>query len=205
LAEIVESRRSSGGGRLGEVYADRARYSVKGAPDRGVTIQDVAFAAYTDFPQGLEPGLEGSYYYDRPYTTYPFGASIVVVEVDTGTGKWEVGRMVAVDDCGVRINPSIVEGQIHGGPHRGVRDGEHVAHHLIPTVYETPRFELGEIVTPSPHHPIGAMGVGESATVGSSAPYVTAVIDAPSPMGVTKIDMSVLPHRVWGAIQEARR
>jgi carbon-monoxide dehydrogenase large subunit len=112
--------------------------------------------------------------------TYPFGTYIVVVEVDTGIGKWEVRRMVAVDDCGVRINASIAGGADPRRAHRGVLDGEHAVHHLIPTVYETPRFELGETVTPSPHHPIGAKGV-------------------------TNIDMPVLPHRVWGAIQEARR
>ena len=195
------------------------RYSVKGAPDRGVTIQDVAFAAYTNFPQGLEPGLEGSYYYDPPNMTYPFGTYIVVVEVDSGTGKWEVKRMVAVDDCGVRINPMIVEGQIHGGLTEGFAManmqfitfddsgnciGSNFMDYLIPTAYETPRFELGETVTPSPHHPIGAKGVGESATVGSPAAYVNAVIDALGHLGVTNIDMPVLPHRVWGAIQEAR-
>jgi carbon-monoxide dehydrogenase large subunit len=195
------------------------RYFVKGAPDRGVTIQDVAFAAYTNFPQGLEPGLEGSYYYDPPNMTYPFGTYIVVVEVDTGTGKWEVTRMVAVDDCGVRINPMIVEGQIHGGLAEGFAManmqfitfddsgnciGSNFMDYLIPTAYETPRFELGATVTPSPHHPIGAKGVGESATVGSPAAYVNAVIDALGHMGVTNIDMPVLPHRVWGAIQEAR-
>jgi carbon-monoxide dehydrogenase large subunit len=195
------------------------RYFVKGAKERGVTIQDVAFAAYTNFPEGLEPGLEGSYYYDPPNLTFPFGTYVVVVEVDSGTGKWKVRRMVAVDDCGVRINPMIVEGQIHGGLAEGFAMsnmqfitfdesgnciGSNFMDYLIPTAYETPRFELGETVTPSPHHPIGAKGVGESATVGSPAAYVNAVIDALSHLGVRNIDMPVLPHRVWQAIQEAR-
>ena len=195
------------------------RYFVKGAKERGVTIQDVAFAAYTNFPDGLEPGLEGSYYYDPPNLTFPFGTYVVVVEVDSGTGKWKVRRMVAVDDCGVRINPMIVEGQIHGGLAEGFAMsnmqfitfdesgnciGSNFMDYLIPTAYETPRFELGETVTPSPHHPIGAKGVGESATVGSPAAYVNAVIDALSHLGVRNIDMPVLPHRVWQAIQEAR-
>jgi carbon-monoxide dehydrogenase large subunit len=195
------------------------RFFVKGAKERGVTIQDVAFAAYTNFPEGMEPGFEGVHYYDPPNMTYPFGSYVAVVEVDTGTGKWRVRRMVAVDDCGVRINPMIVEGQIHGGLAEGFAMsnmqfitfddsgnciGSNFMDYLIPTAYETPRFELGATVTPSPHHPIGAKGVGESATVGSPAAYVNAVIDALSHLGVRNIDMPVLPHRVWQAIQEAK-
>ncbi len=195
------------------------RFFVKGTPSRGVTIQDVAFAAYTNFPEGLEPGLEGVHYYDPPNMTYPFGSYVVVVEVDAETGQWKVRRMVAVDDCGVRINPMIVEGQIHGGLAEGYamanmqfitfdEDGNCIGSnfmdYLVPTAWETPRFELGETVTPSPHHPIGAKGVGESATVGSPAAYVNAVIDALAHLGVRNIDMPVLPHRVWAAIQEAR-
>jgi carbon-monoxide dehydrogenase large subunit len=195
------------------------RYFVKGAKERGVTIQDVAFAAYTNFPEGLEPGLEGVHYYDPPNMTYPFGTYVAVVEVDSGTGKWKVRRMVAVDDCGVRINPMIVEGQIHGGLAEGFAMsnmqfitfddsgnciGSNFMDYLIPTAYETPRFELGATVTPSPHHPIGAKGVGESATVGSPAAYVNAVVDALAHLGVRNIDMPVLPHRVWQSIQEAK-
>jgi carbon-monoxide dehydrogenase large subunit len=195
------------------------RFFVKGTPSRGVTIQDVAFAAYTNFPEGLEPGLEGVHYYDPPNMTYPFGSYVVVVEVDAETGQWKVRRMVAVDDCGVRINPMIVEGQIHGGLAEGYamanmqfitfdEDGNCIGSnfmdYLVPTAWETPRFELDETVTPSPHHPIGAKGVGESATVGSPAAYVNAVIDALAHLGVRNIDMPVLPHRVWAAIQEAR-
>jgi carbon-monoxide dehydrogenase large subunit len=157
---------------------------VKGAPDKAVTIQDVAFAAYTNFPDGMEAGLEGVTYYDPPNLTFPFGTYAVVVEVDADTGVWKVDRVVAVDDCGVRINPMIVEGQIHGGLCEGFGiaameqitfDEEGKLHRRqlprLPaaTAWETPRFELGETVTPSPHHPIGAKGVGESATVGSPA------------------------------------
>jgi aerobic carbon-monoxide dehydrogenase large subunit len=195
------------------------RFFVKGTPTRGVTIQDVAFAAYTNFPDGLEPGLEGVHYYDPPNMTYPFGSYAVVVEVDPDTGQWHVRRMVAVDDCGVRINPMIVEGQIHGGLTEGFamanmqfitfdEDGNCIGSnfmdYLVPTAWETPRFELGETVTPSPHHPIGAKGVGESATVGSPAAFINAVIDALAHLGVRNIDMPALPHRVWSAIDEAQ-
>jgi carbon-monoxide dehydrogenase large subunit len=195
------------------------RFVVKGAPDRGATIQDIAFAAYTNPPEGMEAGLEGVHYYDPPNMTYPFGSYIVVVEVDEGTGEWKVLRMVAVDDCGVRINPMIVEGQIHGGLTEGFAiaamqqiafdedgncTGSNFMDYLLPTAWETPRFELGETVTPSPHHPIGAKGVGESATVGSPAAYVNAVIDAVAHLGVRNIDMPVTSARVWEAIQAAK-
>jgi len=195
------------------------RFVVKGAPDRGATIQDIAFAAYTNHPEGMEAGLEGVHYYDPPNMTYPFGSYIVVVEVDEGTGEWKVLRMVAVDDCGVRINPMVVEGQIHGGLAEGFAiaamqqiafdedgncTGSNFMDYLLPTAWETPRFELGETVTPSPHHPIGAKGVGESATVGSPAAYVNAVIDAVAHLGVRNIDMPVTSARVWEAIQAAK-
>jgi carbon-monoxide dehydrogenase large subunit len=201
-----------------DVEFSKGKFSVKGAPDKIVTIQDAAFAAYTNFPDGMEPGLEGVYYYDPPNLTFPFGTYAVVVEVDPDTGVWKVRRMVAVDDCGVRINPMIVEGQIHGGlcegfgiaameqitfDENGNCIGANFTDYLLPTAWETPRFELGETVTPSPHHPIGAKGVGESATVGSPAAYVNAVIDALWPLGVRNIDMPLTSAKVWEAMQAA--
>ena len=191
------------------------KFSVRGSPESSVTIQDVVFAAYTNHPEGMEPGFEGVHYYDPPNMTYPFGSYIVVVEVDPGDGTWKVLDMAAVDDCGVRINPMIVEGQIQGGLTEGFAKanmqwitfdeggnciGSNFLDYLVPTAWETPRFKLGETVTPSPHHPIGAKGVGESATVGSPAAYVNAVIDAVAHLGVRSFDMPVPPHRVWGAI-----
>jgi carbon-monoxide dehydrogenase large subunit len=202
-----------------DVEFEKGRFFVRGAPDRAKTIQDVAFAAYTNFPEGLEPGLEGVNYYDPPNMTFPFGTYAVAVEVDAETGEWKVRRMVAVDDCGIRINPMIVEGQIHGGLAEGFGIaamelitfdeagnciGSNFIDYLLPTAWETPRFELGETVTPSPHHPIGAKGVGESATVGSPAAFVNAVIDALVHLGVTNIDMPLTSAKVWEAIQGAR-
>ena len=201
-----------------DVEFSKGKFSVTGAPDKVVTIQDAAFAAYTNFPDGMEAGLEGVYYYDPPNLTFPFGTYAVVVEVDPDTGVWKVRRMVAVDDCGVRINPMIVEGQIHGGlcegfgiaameqitfDENGNCIGANFTDYLLPTAWETPRFELGETVTPSPHHPIGAKGVGESATVGSPAAFVNAVIDALWPLGVRNIDMPLTSAKVWEAIQAA--
>jgi len=168
------------------------KFTVKGT-DQGVTIQEIAFAAYTNHPEGMEAGLEDVCYYDPPNMTYPFGSYIVVVEIDPGDGTWQVLDMVAVDDCGVRINPMIVEGQITGGLTEGFAKanmqwitfdedgnciGSNFLDYMIPTAWETPRFRLGQTVTPSPHHPIGAKGVGESATVGSPAAFVNAVVDA---------------------------
>jgi carbon-monoxide dehydrogenase large subunit len=201
-----------------DVEFNRPNFTVKGAPDKAVTIQDVAFAAYTNFPDGMEAGLEGSYYYDPPNLTFPFGTYAVAVQVDPETGEWKVQRVVAVDDCGVRINPMIVEGQIQGGLTEGFGTaamelitfdeagnciGANFLDYLLPTAWETPRFELGETVTPSPHHPIGAKGVGESATVGSPAAFVNAVIDAVWPLGVRNIDMPLTSAKVWEAIQAA--
>jgi carbon-monoxide dehydrogenase large subunit len=197
---------------------ETGRFYVKGSPDRSKTIQEIAFAAYSNLPEGMEAGLEGVHYYDPPNMTYPFGTYAVVVDIDKGTGQTKVRRMVAVDDCGVRINPMIVEGQIHGGLTEGFGIafmelitfdadgnciGSNFVDYLLPTAWETPSFELGETVTPSPHHPLGAKGVGESATVGSPAAYVNAVIDALSPYGVTNIDMPVTSDKVWAALRAA--
>jgi aerobic carbon-monoxide dehydrogenase large subunit len=202
-----------------DVEFDQGRFFIRGAPENAKTIQDVALAAYTNFPDGMEPGLEGVTYYNPPNLTFPFGTYAVVVEVDEETGVWKVDRVVAIDDCGVRINPMIVEGQIHGGLAEGYAIaameqiafdddgnciGSNFSDYLIPTAWETPRFELGATVTPSPHHPIGAKGVGESATVGSPAAFVNAVIDALWHLGVRNIDMPLTSAKVWEAIQKAR-
>jgi len=192
-------------------------FQVKGSPDRTATMEEVSFAAYTNVPEGEEAGLEGVTYYDPPEMTYPFGAYICVVEIDRGTGQIEVKRFIAVDDCGVRINPMIVEGQMHGGLASGIgtalmeviefdEDGNHLnssfMDYLMLTSMEAPNYELGETVTPSTHHPLGARGVAESPTVGSPPAVVNAVVDALSPYGVRHIDMPMTPARVWGAMRE---
>jgi len=200
-----------------DIEFDQGKFFVRGSPSKSKTIQDVAFAAYTNLPDGMEAGLEGVTYYDPPNMTFPFGTYLVVVDIDRGTGQVKVRRMVAVDDCGVRINPMIVEGQIHGGLTEGFGIafmqlitfdeegnclGSNFTDYLLPTSWETPRFEMGETVTPSPHHPIGAKGVGESATVGSPAAFVNAVIDAVAHLGITNIDMPVTSDKVWAALHE---
>ena len=193
------------------------RFQVKGSPDQGATMEEVSFAAYTNVPEGEEAGLEGVTYYDPPEMTYPFGAYICVVEIDRGTGQVEVKRFIAVDDCGVRINPMIVEGQMHGGLASGIgtalmeviefdEDGNHLnssfMDYLMLTSMEAPNYELGETVTPSTHHPLGARGVAESPTVGSPPAVVNAVVDALSPYGVRHLDMPLTPAKVWAALRE---
>jgi aerobic carbon-monoxide dehydrogenase large subunit len=195
------------------------KFNVKGVPGKSVTMKDVAFAAYTNPPPDTEPGLEATYYYDPPNLTFPYGTYVAVVDVDGDTGAVKVRRFLAVDDCGVVINPMIVEGQIHGGLTEGFaiafmqeiaydNDGNHLntnfTDYLIPTALETPHWETDSTVTPSPHHPIGAKGVGESPNVGSPQAFVNAVIDALAPLGITHIDMPLTREKIWRAIRDAK-
>ncbi len=193
------------------------KFQVKGAPSRSVTMSDIAFAAYTNFPQGMEPGLEAVDYYDPPNLTFPFGAYICVVDIDRGTGEVKIRRFVAVDDCGNIINPMIVEGQIHGGLTMGmapclleeitydelgnIQQGTFMEY-LLPTAMETPAWETDKTCTPSPHHPFGAKGVGESATVGAPPAIANAVVDALSHLGVTHMDIPLTPWKVYKILEE---
>ena len=196
----------------------KGRWHVAGDPEQGKTIQEIALAAHgtQELPEGVDANLEGMVTYDPPNLTFPFGAYICVVDIDPGTGAVKVRRFIAVDDCGVRINPMIVEGQIHGGLADGVGMalmefigfdeagnclGGSFMDYLIPTSMEVPDWETGETVTPSPHHPLGAKGVGESATVGSPPTIVNAVVDALQPFGIRHVDMPCTPARVWAAMQ----
>jgi len=196
---------------------ETGKFFVKGAPSKSKTIQEIAFAAYTNIPAGLEAGLEAVNYYDPPNLTFPFGTYICVVDIDKGTGEVKVRRFVAVDDCGNVINPMIVEGQIHGGLTEGLAiafmqlidydesgnvQGGTFMDYLIPTAVETPHWETGSTCTPSPHHPFGAKGVGESPNVGSPAAFVNAVVDALSHLGVKHIDMPITPWKVWNVLKE---
>jgi carbon-monoxide dehydrogenase large subunit len=193
------------------------KFSVKGAPQKSKTIQDIAFAAYTNHPQGMEAGLEAVSYYDPPNLTFPFGSYICVVDIDRGTGEVKIRRFVAVDDCGTIINPMIVDGQIHGGLTMGMApalleeisydesgnvQGGSFMDYLVPTAMETPKWETDKTITPSPHHPFGAKGVGESATVGAPPAIVNAVVDALAHLGVKHIDIPITPEKVWAILKE---
>jgi aerobic carbon-monoxide dehydrogenase large subunit len=194
---------------------NHGRWHVKGDPSKGKTIQEIAMAAHSslELPEGVEGHLDATAVYNPPNLTYPFGAYICVVDVDGDTGQVKVRRFIAVDDCGPRINPMIVEGQVHGGLVDGIgmalmeviafdEDGNCLGgsfmDYLLPTMMEVPTFELGETVTPSPHHPLGCKGVGESATVGSPAAVVNAVMDA---IGIRHADMPLTPAQVWRSMQ----
>ncbi|MGW0505008.1 aerobic carbon-monoxide dehydrogenase large subunit [Micromonospora sp. NPDC003241] len=201
---------------------EKGVFHVKGDPGKSVTIQDIAMRAHGagDLPDGIEGGLEAQICYNPSNLTYPHGAYICVVDIDPGTAQVTVRRFIAVDDCGTRINPMIIEGQVHGGLTDGVgmalmemiafdEDGNclgaSMMDYLIPTALEVPDWETGYTVTPSPHHPIGAKGVGESATVGSPPAIVNAVVDALKPFGVRHADMPLTPSRVWDAMRGQAR
>ena len=198
-------------------YAD-GKFFVKGVPDRHKTIQDIALMANVawNLPQGMEAGLEATSFYDPPNFVYPFGAHIAVVEVDPETGRVELKRYIAVDDCGPQINPVIVEGQVHGGVVQGIgqalweeavydESGQlltgSLADYAVPRADMLPDIEVLSTVTPSPHHPLGVKGIGEAGTISSTCTVYNAVLDALEPFKVDAIRMPLTPERVWRAIQ----
>ena len=199
---------------------ENGRFAV-GGTDAGITIQEVAMAAYLadNLPEGMEPLLTAENAFDPPNFTWPFGTHICVMEVDTETGRSTIRRFVAVDDCGHVVNPEIVAGQLHGGIAQGIgqamfeeatfdTDGNPttatLADYQFAAASDLPHIELGSTVTPSPTNPMGVKGIGESGAIGSSPAVVNAVIDAVAHLGVTHIDMPTTPQKVWRAITEAR-
>jgi carbon-monoxide dehydrogenase large subunit len=194
------------------------RFKVKGDDKRFKTMKEVSWAAYHQAPPGLEPGLEAVHYYDPPNFTYPFGIYLAVLDIDKRTGETSVRRFYALDDCGTRINPMIIEGQIHGGLTEGYAVamgqqmpfdaqgnllGNTLMDYFLPTAVETPKWETDYTVTPSPHHPIGAKGVAESPHVGSIPCFSNAVVDAFAHLGVTHMDMPHTSWRVWKQLRQS--
>ena len=201
----------------GDLEWDVDRFRVKGNPDKFQTMTALSWAAYHQVPPGMEPGLEAVSYYDPPNMTYPFGAYICVMDIDVDTGVHKVRRFYALDDCGTRINPMIIEGQVHGGCTEGyaIAMGQEIAYdsdgnvkgasfmdYFLPTAVETPHWETDYTVTPSPHHPIGAKGVGESPNVGSVPCFANAVNDAFKFAGSTHIAMPHDAYRIWQAAED---
>jgi carbon-monoxide dehydrogenase large subunit len=196
-------------------------FSVKGSPDKAMPLAGVAFEAFTahNLPDGVEPNLEESVVYDPPNFSWPFGTHICVVEIDEETGKVDVLQYVAVDDCGVQINPMIVDGQVHGGVIQGLAqalweeavyddDGNlrtsTLADYLVPAASDVPSLTLGHTVTPSPTNQLGVKGIGEAGTIGAAPAVINAVVDALSHLGVTDMLMPASPMRVWSTIQAAK-
>jgi len=205
----------------GDIEVRDGRFAVKGVPDKGMTLAEVAGAAYIpeNLPEGMEPGLEDTSFYDPENFVFPFGAHACVVDVDAETGKIDVVRYVAVDDCGPAINPALIDGQIHGGVVHGIGQalyervhyddsGQLVtgtfADYALPSAADVPSFETDRTETPSPVNSLGVKGIGEAGTIAATAAVTNAVIDALRPLGVTYLNMPLSPNRVWEAIQEAR-
>jgi carbon-monoxide dehydrogenase large subunit len=204
-----------------DIELSGGKFQVRGSPDKGLTLAEVAGAAYVpeNIPEGMEPGLEEITFYDPENFVYPFGAHACVLEVDADTGKVEIKRWVCVDDCGPAINPMLIDGQVHGGIVHAIGQALYEQVHYdeagqlvtgtfvdyaLPTAAEVPSFETDRTETPSPVNSLGVKGVGEAGTIAASPAIVNAVVDALRPLGVTYIDMPLTPMRVWGAIQEAR-
>jgi len=202
-------------------YSDNA-FRVKGAPDKAKTIPELAFSSWHahNLPEGVEPNLEATAVYDPPNFTWPAGAHIAVVEVDTETGATEILKYVAVDDCGTIINPQIVEGQLHGGVAQGIAEALYeeaiydesgnlvtssMALYQIPSAVEIPHMTIDNSqMTPSSTNPLGVKGIGEAGTIASPPAVINAVIDALSHLGVTDVGKPATPERVWRAIKDAR-
>jgi carbon-monoxide dehydrogenase large subunit len=195
-------------------------FSVRGTPDRSMPLAAVAFEAFTahNLPEGVEPNLEAQVTYDPPNFSWPFGTHMCAVEVDTETGQVEVLRYVAVDDCGVQVNPLIVDGQVHGGVVQGLAQALYeeavydeegnlrtstLAEYLVPAASDVPSITLGHTITPSPTNPLGVKGIGEAGTIGAAPAVVNAIVDALRDLGVRDVKMPASPQNVWNAINAA--
>jgi aerobic carbon-monoxide dehydrogenase large subunit len=204
-----------------DIELQDGKFAVKGSPDKGLTLAEVAGEAYIpeNIPEGMEPGLEETAFYDPANFVFPFGAHACVVEVDAETGKIDIVRYVAVDDCGPAINPLLIDGQVHGGIAQAIgqalyerihydEDGQLVTgtfvDYALPSAADLPSFELDRTETPSTTTSMGVKGIGEAGTIAASPAILNAVVDALRPLGVTYLQMPLSPMRVWDAIQAAQ-
>ena len=205
-----------------DVIFEDGQYSVKGVPDRSHTIQEISLQAHLahNLPEGMEPGLRATTFYDPANFTFPFGTHIAVVEVDQETGRVDLVSYTAVDDVGNLINPMIVAGQLHGGITHGIgqclleeavydENGQLLSGELldyaVPKAHQVISYDLGHTVTPCPHNPLGVKGCGEAGAIASPAAVANAVIDALKPFGIRHLDMPLTPEKVWSAIQSEGR
>ena len=204
-----------------DIVAENGKFFVAGSPGKSFSIQDIALQANLawNLPDGMAPGLEENSFFDPLNFVFPFGTHICVAEVDAETGETKILRYIAVDDCGVVINPTIVDGQIHGGIAQGIGQAlyEHAIYdengnlitgsmmdYVVPNARQIPFMELDRTVTPAPQTPHGAKGIGEAGTIASTQAVVNAVVDALAPLGIKNLDMPLTPERVWHAVQQAR-
>jgi aerobic carbon-monoxide dehydrogenase large subunit len=203
-----------------DVVLEERRYQVKGAPASAVTLAQIAERAYGNPPDGIEHGLEATDFFKPVQLVYPFGAHVAVVEVDRDTGHVTVRQYVSVDDCGVRISPTLVAGQVHGGLAQGIAQAlwEHAVHsadgqlvtgslmdYAVPRAEDFPSFTTGATETRTPFNALGAKGIGEAATIGSTPAVVNAVVDALRTFGVRHIDMPLRPARIWELLRKTPR
>ena len=199
---------------VSDIEFEEGRFFVAGSPDRGMTIQETAWAGWIadDMPEGVEPGFDETTFFDPPNMTFPFGTHLCEVAVDPETGKVEILRYMAVDDCGNVVNPMIVDGQVHGGVAQGIAqalfeetvyddDGQPLTvglvDYMIPSAAELPHIQTHRTVTPTPVNPLGAKGVGEAGTIAASGAVVNAVCNA---LDLDHLDMPLQPARVWAAL-----
>jgi carbon-monoxide dehydrogenase large subunit len=205
-----------------DLVFEGGKWSVKGSPGKAKTWGEVSLMAYLahNLPQGMEPGLEATSFFDPPNFTFPFGAHVAVVEVDAETGQTKLLKYVAVDDVGRVINPMIVDGMVHGGIAQGVGqalwehgvysdDGQLLAatmmDYALPKADQLPSYETERTVTPSPVNPLGIKGAGETGTIAATPTVANAVIDALAPFGIAHIDMPLTPDKIWKAVKAARK
>jgi aerobic carbon-monoxide dehydrogenase large subunit len=220
--EVVRKKALAVGAHLLEASRDdmvfeAGKYQVRGVPDRSLTLAEIASQAYTDsLPDDIDPGLESTGFFKPQELIYPFGAHVAVVEVDRDTGVVTLRNFFTVDDCGPRISPMLVTGQVHGGLAQGIAQAllEEVVYdengqllsgslmdYAIPRADDLPSFVTDQTITPTPLNPLGAKGIGEAATVGSTPAIANAVADAVKHLGVKHIDIPLRAERVWKAIQ----
>jgi carbon-monoxide dehydrogenase large subunit len=202
-----------------DIVLENGRYQVRGVPARGLALAQVAEVAYSDgLPPEIDPGLEASDFF-VPKLIYPFGAHVAVVEVERETGIVRIRDYFTVDDCGPRISPTLVEGQVHGGLAQGIGQAlfEEVVYdengqllsgtlmdYALPRAHDFPLFTTDQTVTPTPYNPLGVKGIGEAATIGSTPAIANAVLNALAPLGVRHLDIPLRSECVWQAIQQAR-
>ena len=204
-----------------DIEFTHGRLHVRGDPESGQTIQEIALAAFTAhaLPDGVEPSLDSDATFDPENFSYPHGTHLCATEVDTETGMVTIRSYVAVDDVGKVVNPLIVDGQVHGGLAQGIAQALYeeaiyddegnlttttMADYLLPSAADLPHFTTDRTETPATTNPLGVKGVGEAGTIASTPAVVNAIVDALRPLGIRDIVMPCTPERVWRAIAAAQ-